>query len=114
MVYTWTFTAAKPSFRCKLFANDTIFNSNVSALLNQSQPDESYCQANMKISVKECQRCYKKTVSQMGIVEIEPCKEFVFDRKYYQYTLVEEVCIFLENKRQRIFEFIFLLVVDGL
>ncbi|CAF3626153.1 unnamed protein product [Rotaria sp. Silwood1] len=90
MVYTWSFTAAKPSFRCKLADNDTIFNSDIPDLFNQSQPDETYCKANMKISVKECQRCYRKIISEIGTIQIEPCKEFVFDRKYYQDTLVEE------------------------
>ncbi|CAF1313314.1 unnamed protein product [Rotaria sordida] len=90
MVYTWSFTAAKPSFRCKLFDNDTIFNNDIPSLINQSQPDETYCKTNMKISVGECQRCYRKVVSETGTTHIEPCKEFVFDRKYYQYTLVEE------------------------
>lgn len=92
MVYTWSFAAGKPSFRCKLSDNDTVFDSYTPGLLNQSRPDEAYCKANMKISVKECQQCYVKTISSMGTTEVEPCKEFVFDRKYYQYTLVEEVC----------------------
>jgi hypothetical protein len=93
MVYTWSFTAGQASFRCKLYDNDTNFNNDIRYLLNQSQPDELYCKTNMRISVKECQRCYKKTISTMGIIQVEPCKEFVFDRKYYQYTLVEEVCV---------------------
>jgi hypothetical protein len=98
MVYTWTFAAAKPSFRCKLSENDTIFNSDIPTLLNDSQPDEAYCKANMKISVKECQRCFIKTTSSIGRTQIEPCKEFVFDRKYHEYTLVEEVCILSTRK----------------
>jgi hypothetical protein len=98
MVYTWSFAAGKPSFRCKLYDNDTVFNSNNQALLNQSQPDEAYCKAKMKISVKECQQCYRKTISTMNTTQIEPCKEFVFDRKDYQYTLVEEVCVLFINE----------------
>jgi hypothetical protein len=94
MVYTWSFAAGQPSFRCKLNDNDTIFDSHISILLNQSQPGEAYCKANMTISVKECQRCYIKTNSTTGITQIKPCKEFVFDRKYYEYSLVEEVCVF--------------------
>jgi hypothetical protein len=93
MVYTWSFAAGKPSFRCKLYDNDTVFNHYNPVLFNQSEPDQAYCKANMKISVKECQRCYKKINSTIGITQIEACREFVFDRKYYQYTLVEEVCI---------------------
>ncbi|CAF4076424.1 unnamed protein product, partial [Rotaria sordida] len=44
----------------------------------------------MKISVQECQRCYMKTKSNTDIIEIQPCKNYVFDRTYYDYTLVEE------------------------
>ncbi len=87
MVYTWTFAAATPSFRCKLDDNDSVFDSPISIFSNRSQPDESYCKANMKISVKECQRCYMKT----GMSLIQVCEDYVFDRKYHQYTLVEEV-----------------------
>ena len=94
MVYTWSFAAAKPSFRCKFSDDDTSFGTNMSLLFNDSRPDEAYCKANMKISVKECRRCYRKTILETGQVQVVPCKEFIFDRTYYQYTLVEEVCIF--------------------
>ncbi|CAF1090665.1 unnamed protein product [Adineta steineri] len=91
MVYTWSFAAATPSFRCKLYDNDADFNIRQSSLsYNQSQPDEAYCKANMKISVKECQRCYMKTISNTGIEKIQPCNNYIFDQKYYDYTLVEE------------------------
>ncbi|CAF1360110.1 unnamed protein product [Adineta steineri] len=91
MVYTWSFAAATPSFRCKLYDNDADFNIRQSSLsYNQSQPDEAYCKANMKISVKECQRCYMKTMTNTGIEKIQPCNNYVFDQKYYDYTLVEE------------------------
>ncbi|CAF1154152.1 unnamed protein product [Adineta steineri] len=91
MVYTWSFAAATPSFRCKLYDNDADFNIRQSSLsYNQSQPDEAYCKANMKISVKECQRCYMKTISNTGMEKIQPCNNYVFDQKYYDYTLVEE------------------------
>ncbi|CAF0776174.1 unnamed protein product [Adineta steineri] len=90
MVYTWSFAAAIPSFRCALSENDTVFNRNISIQYDRSQPDEDYCKANMKISVKECQRCYMKTISQTGVAQLQPCEGYVFDRKYHQYTLVEE------------------------
>ncbi|CAF4494830.1 unnamed protein product [Rotaria socialis] len=77
MVYTWSFTAAKPTFRCRLSENDIEFNSNSSFLFNQSQPDETYCTANMKISVKECQRCYRKTISDRGTAQIQALTELV-------------------------------------
>ena len=98
MVYTWSFAAGKPSFRCQLTENDTVYENVIPVLFNQSQPDEIYCKTNMKISVKECQRCYIKTAT-----DVQACQQFVFDRKYYQYTLVEEVSIFV-LLRKRIFD----------
>ena len=95
MVYTWSFAAGKPSFRCKLSDNDTVFDRYNPILFNQSQLDTEYCKANMKISVKECQRCYKRINSTFGVTQIEACQDFVFDRTHYQYTLVEEVRIFI-------------------
>jgi hypothetical protein len=103
VVYTWSFTAATPSFRCKLNENDKIYSMNVSNIFNWSQPDEAYCKANMKISVKECQRCYIKTT------EIEACKSYVFDQTYYDYTLVEEVC----NDQIKVNSLIYFLLLSG-
>jgi hypothetical protein len=100
MVYTWSFAAATPSFRCKLNENDSVFNNHIPIYYNRSQPDEAYCKANMKISVKECQRCYMKTISKMGTTQIQPCEDYIFDRKYHQYTLVEEVEIFIIIKQK--------------
>ncbi|CAF1451803.1 unnamed protein product, partial [Didymodactylos carnosus] len=91
VVYTWSFAAATPSFRCKLYENDNVYDTNVTVLFNRSQPDEAYCKTHMKISVKECQRCYMKTKSSRGTVEIEACENYVFDRTYHDYTLVEEL-----------------------
>jgi hypothetical protein len=111
MVYTWSFAAATPSFRCKLSENDTDFNNRLPILSNRNQPDEASCKSHMKISVKECQRCYMSTISQTGTTEMQPCQGYVFDRKYHQYTLVEEVCFF--QITIQIFRIMFL-VVDGL
>jgi hypothetical protein len=93
VVYTWSFAAATPSFRCQLHENDEIYDTNKLILFNRSQPDETYCKTHMKISVQECQRCYVKTKSNTDITEIQPCEYYVFDRTYYDYTLVEEVNI---------------------
>ncbi|CAF3944130.1 unnamed protein product, partial [Adineta steineri] len=87
VVYTWSFAAATPSFRCKLHENDNIYSMNTSNNFQWSQPDEVYCKTNMKISVKECQRCYIKTKLD---TKIKPCENFIFDQIYYDYTLVEE------------------------
>lgn len=93
MVYTWSFAAATPSFRCRLSNDDSVFdNPLLLAAHNRTPPTAAYCKANMKISVKECQRCYTTTTtSDTGEVQIQPCDKYVFDRKYHKYTLVEEV-----------------------
>ena len=94
MVYTWSFAAATPSFRCKLSEQDASFNGRlISSLSNRTQPDEAFCKANVKVSVAECQRCYMKTASPAGSMELQPCEAYVFDRTYHQYTLVEEASI---------------------
>ena len=99
MVYTWSFAAATPSFRCKLSDNDVAYDGHLLTSYNRSQPNEAYCKAHMKISVKECQRCYMKTTSKDGSAQIQPCDEYIFDRKYHEYTLVEEVCIVYNFKK---------------
>lgn len=91
MVYTWSFAAATPSFRCKLNENDIFYHNQTSLFSTRTQPDENYCKTNMKISVKECQRCYMKIQSKPGTTQIQSCENYVFDRTYHQYTLVEEV-----------------------
>lgn len=94
MVYTWSFAAATPSFRCKLHANDVDYYQPQLFTFNRSQPNEYYCRTNMKISVKECQRCYMK----FDNGQVEKCQEYLFDRTYHEYTLVEEVNRFTRTK----------------
>ena len=91
MVYTWSFAAATPGFRCKLSINDSDYHQAVSTLSNYYQPDETFCKANAKVSVKECQRCYMKVQSTNELSELRPCEDYVYERTYHQYTLVEEV-----------------------
>jgi len=98
MVYTWTFTAATPSFRCRLSVDNT---SN--ELLYRYTPSESQCREYKKqISIRECQRCYQSTNKSNYYNEndgpLKACTSFIFDRTYYQSTLVEEVCFFIKNK----------------
>ena len=111
MVYTWSSSAGKASFRCQLSENDTIYENF--DFYNETRPDKTYCQQNMKISISECQRCYRKVVSSVGMTQIEACKQFVFDRKYYEYTLVEEVSIQIKSM-QKFFSLFINLVVNGL
>ena len=77
LVYTWSFTAATPSFRCRTPLD----------ALHQYVPSASQCSAYQKqISVAECQRCF-----QISNATMQACTSFVFDRTHYQSTLVEEV-----------------------
>jgi len=106
MVYTWTFTAATPSFRCQLSTNEMLeYAQSKMTSQHYSIPSESQCQQyKSRISLAECQRCYQsvnKSRSVNGFTEpLIPCEHFIFDRTYYQSTLVEEV---------RLCSFVFLL-----
>jgi hypothetical protein len=75
MVYTYSFTAAIPNFRCE-------FNE-------EYQVTKEECSIYQKsISLKECQRCFIRSLNNQSI---ESCHSYVFDKKYYQSTLTEEV-----------------------
>lgn len=96
MLYTWSFTAATPDFRCRL---PSIFNDSYSKQSNQLfkqlyQPSADDCAAHGTIvSVKECQRCYRKSkpsINSTDRVELQTCNDYVFDRSEYNKTLVEE------------------------
>ena len=105
MVYSWSFTAATPSFSCRL-PGDLTTEAQTARLV---MPTEDQCrQYQNRISVKECQRCFQmlNTTGQMV-----PCSNFEFDREYYQSTLVEEVGDSLSH--EKIFQWD-VLVVNGL
>jgi uncharacterized membrane protein YqaE (UPF0057 family) len=107
MVYTWSFTAATPSFSCRLSAG----GSNVSYV-----PSESQCRLYQKqISISECQRCFHvidpSTDNDQHDGPLRGCTDFIFDRTYYQSTLVEEVNIC--SGKILIMKFLFV-VADGL
>ena len=95
MVYTYTFTAATPSFRC---ANPTSgladqYNEDMNQLFNlRYQPTKDQCTAEQStLSLKECKRCFIKTNQTKSNGKLEACHGFVFDKTNYQKTLVEEV-----------------------
>jgi hypothetical protein len=96
MVYTWSFTAATPDFRChhpsELY--DT-YDDRSNELFNKLyQPTNNECVFHQKlISLKECQRCYRKSKPNNDsiISHIQKCDNYVFDRRVYKKTLVEEV-----------------------
>jgi hypothetical protein len=117
MVYTWTFTAATPSFRCRIPIDDLSENDIADDVLHRYIPTESECREYKKqISIRECQRCYlsKNTSNYYSENEgpLKACTSFIFDRTYYQSTLVEEVSFFfIKDKKKNKFLF---LVVYGL
>lgn len=80
MVYSWSFTAATPTFQCQLESSTAVKSYLAS---------ESQClKYQNHLSIAECQRCFRQT-NQSD--ELQPCTSFIFDRTYYQSTLVEEV-----------------------
>ncbi|CAF3255495.1 unnamed protein product [Rotaria socialis] len=92
MVYTWSFTAAKPNFRCRTPMDNALGVSPTDDGIRRYAPSESQCrQYHSKISVAECQKCYQLTnESDYDTSQMKPCTSFIFDRTYYQSTLVEE------------------------
>ncbi|CAF4867430.1 unnamed protein product [Rotaria socialis] len=115
MVYTWVFTAATPSFRCRILVEEMSDVEIPKNILSRYIPSESQCrQYKSQISISECQRCYQNTnrsIFNEGIkTPLKSCNSFVFDRTYYQSTLVEEwsmVCnqVSLKSFVQTIFFF---------
>ncbi len=64
MVYTWSFTAATPDFRCHHPSkiHDTYSNTSNELFNKLYQPTKTECTLHQKlISLKECQRCYQKS-----------------------------------------------------
>ncbi|CAF0791707.1 unnamed protein product [Adineta steineri] len=95
MVYTWSFTAATPDFRCRhpTQISDTYNNKSNELFSKFYQPTETECKLHQKLaSLKECQRCYRKSYSsnRSTINNLQTCDNYVFDRSIYKKTLVEE------------------------
>lgn len=92
MVYTWSFTAATPDFRCyDPSKTDDTYDEQSNKIFNKFyQPTKDECALHHQlISVKECQRCYRK--SRLDNSSLQACDAYVFDRSIYKTTLVEEV-----------------------
>jgi hypothetical protein len=91
MVYAWTFIAATPSFRCRTPFDDLLMSNLTSEPLSSYIPSAAQCHESQRsISLKECQRCFQV----VNISELSACRSFVFDRTYYQSTIVEDVSYF--------------------
>ncbi|CAF1400972.1 unnamed protein product [Adineta ricciae] len=90
MVYAWTFIAATPSFHCHTPLDDLSALNLPDRLSNQYIPTIEQCSQSQKgVSLRECQRCFQ-VVQNRTSYDLIPCQKFVFDRTYYQSTLVED------------------------
>ena len=97
MVYAWTFVAATPSFRCKTPLDDPGSANLTDLIVNWAVPSPAQCRESQKtISYGECKKCFQIeniTTDDSTAVEFRACQNFVFDRTYYESTLVEEVSV---------------------
>lgn len=116
MVYAWTFIAATPSFRCQSSSDQFSFSNLTDSVSRGSIPSASQCRLSQKgISLRECQRCFQvvnTSYSDSLPEQFVPCQSFLFDRTYYQSTLVEEVSDATEIDDR--FIALLVLVVNGL
>ncbi|CAF2673341.1 unnamed protein product [Rotaria sp. Silwood2] len=97
MVYTYSFTAATPNFRCRnpsQWLNDSYSKTSNSIFNEKYRPTNEECLSNKKsISLKECQRCFIRSTTfnnQSMDDTLQSCQSYVFDRQYYKDTLIEE------------------------
>ena len=95
MVYTYTFTAAIPNFRCRnpdLISNDGYNTEDNQLFYSRYRPMAKQCEDEQKhLSLKECQRCFIRENQTRSNEELKQCDRYVFDRTHYEKTLVEEV-----------------------
>lgn len=105
MVYTYTFTAATPDFRCANPTSDLAdqYNQDMNQLFDlRYKPTEAQCQNEQKqLSLKECQRCFIRNNRTGSDTLLKTCDSFIFDKKYYQKTLVEEWTMVCDRVRYR-------------
>ncbi|CAF3695720.1 unnamed protein product [Rotaria sp. Silwood1] len=93
MVYTYSFTAATPNFRCRnpsQWLNDSYSQTSNSIFNEEYRPTKEQCLLNKNsISLKECQRCFIRSTP-FNNQSMDSCQSYVFDRQYYKDTLIEE------------------------
>ncbi|UJR10527.1 hypothetical protein I4U23_014730 [Adineta vaga] len=98
MVYTYTFTAATPDFRCRnpvLKSKDSYVNSSNQIFHLEYEPTAYQCNKEQNgLSLKECQRCYRRRTflrhENQSLNQLESCENYVYDKTHYTKTLVEE------------------------
>lgn len=92
MVYTYSFTAATPNFRCENPSRpfDDYFNSTLNEIYFQAyRPTRDDCSNHQKgLSLKECQRCFIKTFNSSSL---QNCPQYIYEKTHYHHTLTEEV-----------------------
>ena len=105
MVYTYTFSAAIPNFRCQnpeLHSTDRYTEEKNNLYKQYYEPTKDQCKLQQKtISIKECQRCFirdgQSNDNESSNNSLKPCNAYVYDRQYYQKTLVEEVNLYAKG-----------------
>jgi hypothetical protein len=97
MVYTYTFTAATPNFRCespRLIPSDEYNLQSNEIYKLMYQPTKALCDVEQKkLSTKECQRCFIRQNQTRSDRQLVKCDNFVFEKLHYEKTLVEEVTL---------------------
>ena len=95
MVYTYTFTAATPDFRCANTNSSLVdgYSESANRLLtgNYKSFEEQCKNEQSHLSISECQRCYYQDNS---TARLKKCSKYVFSREHYTKTLVEEVRLY--------------------
>ncbi|CAF0770190.1 unnamed protein product [Adineta ricciae] len=94
MVYTYSFTAATPDFRCVRPDNSSTdeYNKVDNEFFKRNyEPSEERCKNEKShISISECQRCFYQNKDTTSSSKLNQCSQYVFSREHYTKTLVEE------------------------
>lgn len=113
MVYAWTFIAGTPTFRCKTPYDDYLGTNITAGTLSSYIPSAAQCRESQgTISLKECQRCFIVNIDNGG--DLTACQNYIFDRTYYQSTLVEDVSYLYLEQLMMIYLITILLLSSGL
>ena len=99
MVYTYSFTGAKPNFRCTnpTAGKNDLYNPAANEQFKlMYEPTVEQCKTQQNgIDLKECQRGYLRSASptnqSSSTDPLQKCQTYVYDRTDYERTLVVEV-----------------------
>ncbi|CAF5208127.1 unnamed protein product [Rotaria magnacalcarata] len=100
MVYSYTFTAAIPKYRCRNPQLESIdnYNETLNKIFDlEYKPTPTQCtNLGKKLSLEVCQSCYLKPMlaanenNSQTNVKLERCDKYVFEKTDYTKTLTEE------------------------